>query len=579
MESNGKPHSKHEFPAHWLETIIKKIEDRNPKQITLVTGKTPSGHIHMGIMRELLICDALRRLFEKKNQIVRFRLFLDDLDAAKRFPSYISHDYLKNNIGKPFANIPNPFEDDGRTYAQVFGEELINTFPEYGIKAEIVWTHNFYQMDEMKAMIRIGLKKNQDVKKIVAKFLTASMTEEQKSDYIESQKTWMGAMVICEQCSCTQKKQKDGTISPNRVTKYDEEADECEYTCPACGFKGRVKISEGAVKLNWRLDWPAKWTILNTTCEPAGKDHCTPGGSYDTGLELCKKIYDYEGPVKVSYEWLRLGDKDMGTSKGIVFTPNKFLEIASPEIIRLLIYQTNPNKHISFRVEELEQYYNEYQRIEKIFFGMEEALSEQEKREILFIYPLLQIDEVPQQCPVHIPFKLQSVLAQLLPVLKKDGIIRKVKEYLKNEGGLDQFNQDQFLKQINRASKWIIDIKILLENEKDPQKIKKIKQKIVLFSFTENVSPEIKSKLDPQQLEMLKRFLDRMNTVPTLTEENIKQMMVDLRDELEMKAMKIFQAFYLIFFGEKRGPRLGPLMVMLDKDWIVKKIQEVIEVV
>ena len=56
-------------------------------------------------------------------------------------------------------------------------------------------------------------------------------------------------------------------------------------------------------------------------------------------------------------------------------------------------------------------------------------------------------------------------------------------------------------------------------------------------------------------------------------------MMVDLRDELEMKAMKIFQAFYYIFFGEKRGPRLGPLMVMLDKDWIVKKINDVIEVV
>ena len=68
MESNSKPHSTHEFPAHWLVTIIKKIEDRNPKQITLVTGKTPSGHIHMGIMRELLICDALRRLFEKKKK-------------------------------------------------------------------------------------------------------------------------------------------------------------------------------------------------------------------------------------------------------------------------------------------------------------------------------------------------------------------------------------------------------------------------------------------------------------------------------------------------------------------------------
>ena len=244
----------------------------------------------------------------------------------------------------------------------------------------------------------------------------------------------------------------------------------------------------------------------------------------------------------------------------------------------MLIYQTNPSKHISFRIEELEQYYNEYQRIENVFFGIEEALSNQEKREIDFIYPLLQIDDIPQQCPVHIPFKMQTVLAQLLPILKEEGIMRKVREHLKNEGGLDQFNQAVFLKQIERASNWIIDMKNLLENEKDPQKIKKIKQKIDLFSFTENVSPEIKQNLNPQQLEMLKRFLVRMNASTTLTEEIIKQLMTDLRDELEMKAMKIFQAFYLIFFGEKRGPRLGPLMVMLDKEWIAKKIQEVIVV-
>jgi lysyl-tRNA synthetase class I len=54
------------FSIHWLEDIVKKISDRDEKVITLATGKTPSGHIHIGILREIIICDALRRIFEKK---------------------------------------------------------------------------------------------------------------------------------------------------------------------------------------------------------------------------------------------------------------------------------------------------------------------------------------------------------------------------------------------------------------------------------------------------------------------------------------------------------------------------------
>ncbi|TFH26171.1 MAG: lysine--tRNA ligase, partial [Promethearchaeota archaeon] len=414
MGHTAETNDNKKYPAHWLEGIVKEIEERNLKEIYLSTGKTPSGHIHLGIMRELLICDGLRRIFSEKGIPVKFRLFIDDLDAAKRFPSYIPETYAKKYIGKPFALIPNPFDqNDNLNYAEVFGKELESTFKELGIHAEIVWTHELYNTEEMKEKIRIGLRKNEQVKQIVAKYLTASMTEEQEDNYLDQQEAWMGEMISCEKCQSTQKKQKDGTISPNRVLEFDPETDECSYLCPNCEYEGKVKIDSGLTKLNWRLDWPAKWTIFQTTCEPAGKDHCTPGGSYDTGLDLCQNIYDYIGPIKVPYEWLRLGDRDMKTSKGIVFTPTKFLEMADAKILRMLIYQTNPNKHISFRIEELEQYYNEFHRIEKIYHELELPSSEQELKEIKYIYPLICPHEVPEKLLYQIPFKMMTILAQL----------------------------------------------------------------------------------------------------------------------------------------------------------------------
>ena len=50
--------------------------------------------------------------------------------------------------------------------------------------------------------------------------------------------------------------------------------------------------------------------------------------------------------------------------------------------------------------------------------------------------------------------------------------------------------------------------------------------------------------------------------------------MINLRNDLDIKPMKIFQAFYLIILGKKKGPRLSPLLIMLDKNWIEKRISD-----
>ena len=574
MEKPNQIEKPQDYPIHWIETISKQIEKRNADQIVLATGKTPSAYVHLGIMRELLICDGLFRIFKKKGKNVRFVLFIDDLDAAKRFPSYIPQEFSKKYLGYPFLFIPNPILEDERSYARYFGDKLISTFSEMGISADVIWTHNLYETEEMKEMIRIGLRKNDLVKEIIAKFLTSSMTEDQKESYLKQQKKWMGAMVICEKCKCTQQKLKDGTIIPNRVLSFDEEKDECLYHCPKCGFENKIKISSGQIKLNWRLDWPAKWKIYNTSCEPAGKDHCTPGGSYDTGLELCQKIYDYKGPVKVAYEWVRLGDKDMGTSKGVVFTPDKFLELANPEILRMLIYQTNITKHLSIRIEELEQYYNEYDRYERIYFGHTPANSEYELKEIKLLYPLMQAKKVPKKRPARLPFKLLTVLAQLKPIFGNEMIINKANEYFKNEGIEQKLDIDSFNKKIEKITNWLNYMKILIENEKNPQEKKKLKNKVIFFSIPKNITNEVKEKIDDSQKEALKKFLEYMGKLSELTEENIKEIMINLRNDLKLKPMQIFQAFYLVILGEKKGPRLSPLLIMLDKNWIEKRISD-----
>jgi len=124
--------------THWLEETVEEISKRNLTKFTFSTGKTPSGHVHIGILREIIISDALRRIFEKRGAKVSFYLFMDDFDAAKRFPYYIDTEYQDNYLGKPFALIPCPFEDCGcDSYARHFGNELISTFKYFGIKMKL----------------------------------------------------------------------------------------------------------------------------------------------------------------------------------------------------------------------------------------------------------------------------------------------------------------------------------------------------------------------------------------------------------------------------------------------------------
>ncbi|GAG02204.1 unnamed protein product, partial [marine sediment metagenome] len=177
------------FPVHWLGEIVEEIYLRKPKEITLSTGKTPSGHIHLGILREIIICDALRRIFEEDGKKVNNLLFFDSLDAAKRFPPYIAIDFQNEHIGKPFAMIPCPNEDCRcESYAHHYGNELIGVFPDFGIKINVIWTHELYKTKEMQEKIKIALENTKLIKEILRKYILPTLKEGDKDDFKKMQK-------------------------------------------------------------------------------------------------------------------------------------------------------------------------------------------------------------------------------------------------------------------------------------------------------------------------------------------------------------------------------------------------------
>ncbi len=561
------------YNIHWLEDIIEEISEREVNEQTLATGKTPSGHIHVGILREIIICDALRRIYENKGEKVNFFLFLDNLDAAKRFPNYIDKDFQKKHKGKPFALIPCPYEDCGcESYAHHFGNELTSIFDNFGIKNDIIWTHKLYQKEAMLNKIQIVLENTEKIKEILRKYILPTLDEEKKANFIEMQKIWMPVMAICEKCDRIQSLAKDGSIKPNRVISYDKIKKNVQYQCSTCGYNGALSIKSGRLKLNWRVDWPAKWAIYKTTCEPAGKDHCVKGGSYDTGLELCTKIFDYKGPIKVPYEWVRLGEKDMKTSKGIIFTPKKYLEIADPEIFRMIILRTNPMKHISFRIEELPQYYDYYEKMEDIYFSSN-GENNDENKILRYLYPLVQIGKIPDKRRPRIPFKLLIFLAQIQNILSLNKLYDKVKTYMEQQNFKTIIKIEEFGKLLKQTENWLEEVKKIIESEKNP----KIKQSIIrkngIFTIPDKIDKNILDKLVEIQIKGISSFRNYLIMNKKWDAESITTKVKSIATkDLNISPRKLFEAIYLIILGRKSGPKLGTFITMLDKEWFLDRL-------
>ena len=307
---------------HWADVIASELQKRGGKH-RIATGISPSGHIHLGNLREMVTADAIRRALLDAGGEAEIVYIADDFDPLRKRYPFLPEEY-EEYVGIPLCKIPDP-EGCHESYSEHFLEPFLESLEVLGIPVEVRKAYQMYAEGLYEEKTRIALQKRDKIAKIIAEVTGRELEED-----------WYPFMPFCEKCS---------RINSAKVTGFDD--DWIYYECN-CGHSGKASYRGGG-KLTWRVDWAARWQILGITCEPFGKDHAAAGGSYDTGKRISKEIFNYEPPYPVPYEWVHLkGVGAMKSSKGIVIPVKEMIEVIPPEIVRYITIRVKPERHIEF---------------------------------------------------------------------------------------------------------------------------------------------------------------------------------------------------------------------------------------
>lgn len=536
--------------GHWIRKIVDEILARNDPQIVIHTGKTPSGPIHIGAEREQFICSAIQHELKKRGHDSVFNFIVDSYDPLKSIPSGVdTPPGFDENIGRPLSSVPDPYGCH-RSYADHFSEEFIADQEKLGVYPNIIYSHELYRRREMKDAIRTVLNRLDELRSIRRRYVQEE-GEERKGE------EWNPVMVVCERCGKIASKKEE--MAPNNLDWWDLDQDIVGYKCRSCGYEGRGRISELSLKLSWRVDWAAKWAIFRVSCEPAGKDHCVKDGAYDMGLEVCSKIFGYRGPLKIPYEWLTLGEHAMKTHKGITFTPREWLRIAPPECMRYMILNVDPMRHIAFLPERIPEIVDGFDRLERVYFGVERLPSGEDMEYYRDLYEMCVVGPLPESLPMRLPYKFCVIMVQLVPLFGWEKILQKSVDYLRKLfGGREPEEEDErgAIARLEMAKSWV---ELYAPN-----------------SMKFNISVEAPSYRPSDEKE--RRFI---NNLISLIERDLQE--ADLQNEIFNSARSIgievdraFTLVYLILLGSKKGPRLAPLLMAIDKEWLLRRLRSVL---
>lgn len=525
----------------WGDRIVDKIENslkdriKSGKPLIIRDEKTASGRIHVGSMRGVAVHGIVSEILTQRSIKNKFLYEINDFDVMDGLPTYLDEKEYSKYMGQPLNTVPSP-DGKAKNFAEYFATEFMEVIEKSGFTPEYYRSSELYKSGKMNDAIADILNHAQEIREIYKKISGSVKPDD-----------WLPLSVVCERC---------GKIGTTKTISFDGK--EVEYVCEeayvkwaqGCGHNGKVSPFDGNAKLPWKVEWPAKFKVLEVDIEGSGKDHSTKGGSRDIANHISKEILDYRPPFDIPYEFFLIGGKKMSSSKGEGSSAKEISDLLPSELFRLALIGKDYKQAINFEPDgdTIPILYDTYDRIaERYFTGANDDNAK------LFSLIHLPNERAKIEKRFFPRFSLMSFLTQM-PHMN----IEKEVENMKGES-LTSEDKKEISSREKYAKNWL-DIYA-------PEKYKYELQK-------DTVSKEALDFSDKQK-KGLREILEYIKTQEKLDGLELHTEIHKIRKESFEDPKELFSAIYISFLGKDSGPKIGWFLSVLDKDFIEKRLEEV----
>jgi lysyl-tRNA synthetase, class I len=536
----------------WIQEVADNVEgfhrqhhpDRS--KIVCASGISPSGPIHLGNLREMMtvhfVADELRRRGWDVDHIHSW----DDFDRLRKTPHGIDPKFAEN-IGKPIAEIPDPFGEFA-SYADRHVHAFQESVAQLGVKPRYIRQSSAYRSGAYVQQIKIAMAARLQIFDELAKH----QTKEDGVDAADKRQDYYPYRVYCESCN------RDSTA----ITAYDEVQGAIAYSCSSCGYSAEFKLDEKCPgKLFWKIDWPMRWFYEGVDFEPGGEDHASPGSSYTVGKELVRDVFGGAAPHFIMYGFVgAAGRTKLSSSEGTKIVPSMALKILEPGVMRWLYCRREPRQkfNIDFGQEVL-RLYDEWDSLaRKVSQGSCTVL----EKDILSRATATADGPVPAPArPTS--FRLLSSLADVT-LADTDEMLRVLGSEQEDSQNLDAL-QAELEPRLSCAVRWASEF----APEDERTVINAEFQAEKYAAFDDNDRKGIQLLLD--QLEENWSLAGLTNLVYGVPKQ-LLNLPADIKptDELKQVQRRFFIALYQMICSRDTGPRLPTLFLALKQDKLRK---------
>lgn len=521
----------------WVDVIVEDILRTRTDDAHIVNdAKSPSGPIHVGSLRGVILHDCVTRGLQQKGQRVRFLYGFDDYDPLDALPAGASEEW-RRYLGVPLSEIPAQ-GGAATSFGRQIGDAFVVVFTRLGAHPDIYWTSEMYKSGRFNDAIRVALDRADELMSIDREISGSKKAERHP------------IQVVCEHC---------GRIGTTMVTAWDGK--EVSYECrpdkvewaQGCGNRGQRSPFDGGSKLQYVVEWAAKWKILGVTVEGAGKDHMTKGGSHDRASAMVQRVFAYPAPYPIPYEFILVGGRKMSTSRGVGMLAADLVQILRPELARFLLVRPHYRQQINFDPggETIPQLYDAYDRAAAAHFGDLQAKTPAEAdllQDHARTFTYASVEREPVRC-----FRMRFAKVAYLMQMSTVDVYREAER--EKGAPLTEADREELRQRMEDVRRWL--------------------QTYAPESYRFQVQPHLPAvPLDDSQRAFLGHLAELILSRPAWSGEELHEAIHTMKTQLGIASAAAFGAIYLAFLGKASGPQAGWFLAALDRDFVVARLRE-----